>query len=338
MRAPASSNRRRALAGLSLLAPGVFLRPALASPSVQRSSRMLMGTRVDIVLDGGDPDAARAAMQAAFAEMARLERMMSRYHPASTVSALQRSAGQGAVDVAPEMMAVLKKAAQVSALSHGAFDVTVGAYAGWEFSPDRTHIPSDAQLRRERALIGHRDVALDEPQGQARLTRPGMRLDLGGIAKLAILDAGMQVLRAHNQQHAMINGGGDVLVGGQLQGHDWRIGVRDPRAPQRLIGTVSLSDGVVASSGDYERCFVRDGKRYHQVLDPRTGYPSTGVRGAVMVSRGIDAVNGLGAALMVAGAPAGGRLLASLSGVDGLIVDSQSRVSMSGAMAERLRG
>ena len=323
--------RRQCLAGLGgLLVAGLGMRPALASPDVHRASRVLMGTRVDIVAQGDGPDATAAAVQAAFAEMQRLERMMSRHRADSLVSAMHRSAGQGLVMAPPELVSVLQRAAELSRLSEGAFDITVGAYHGWSFDPQDARMPAPEDLRRERRLVDFRDVLVRPATGQAGLGRPGMRIDLGGVAKLPILQAGLHVLEQRGVRHAMVNGGGDVLTRGQLLGQDWRVGIRDPRAPERLIHTVQVSDACVASSGDYERCFVRDGRRYHHVLDPRTGMPSRGVRGVVTVSRQPDPVNGLGAAIMVAGATAGGHLLSPLREVDSLIVDADARVSTTG--------
>jgi thiamine biosynthesis lipoprotein len=320
-----------------LLAVGLFVRPALANPSVQHASRRLLGTQVDIVAQGAMPGAAAPAIDAAFAEMARLERLMSRYCPDSQVSALARAAGQNPVPVAPELLSVLKHAARISAQSQGAFDITIGAFSGWNFDPGQGQMPSRAELAREQRLVNYRDIVLDETQGSAYLRHPGMKLDLGGIAKLPILQAGMRVLRLHGVHDAMINGGGDVLVSGQLQGHDWRVGLRDPRAPERLLGVVALSDGVVASSGDYERCFVRNGQRYHHILDPKTGLPTHGLHGVTLVARNVDDVNGLGAAIMVTGAAAGRRLLTPRPGVDALIAGAAPQPWMSTGMAARLQ-
>ncbi|SOY42857.1 Thiamine biosynthesis lipoprotein ApbE [Cupriavidus taiwanensis] len=332
--------RRRAIvrgaASVPLLAIGMFVRPALADAAVTHASRRLLGTRVDIVVQDNGRGAVQAAIAAAFAEMARLEQLMSRYRPDSQVSALQRAAGRQPVRVAPELMAVLQAAAAVSTRCGGAFDITVGAFAGWRFGADGNRVPDAAELARERPLVDYRHVRLDARRSEAMLARPGMRLDLGGIAKLPILDAGMRVLRHHGLRNAMINGGGDVLAMGQLQGRDWRIGVRDPLAPARLLGVLQVSDAVVASSGDYERCFVAGGRRYHHVLDPATGLPSAGPHGVTLVAPTVAAVNGLGAALMVAGQPAWARLTGGNAGVDGLIVGDGGRW-MSAGMAQRLR-
>lgn len=334
---PSSFARRRCLTAAPLLAVGLFVLPALADASVQHASRRLLGTQVDIVAQGASSGATVLAIDAAFAEMARLEQLMSRYRPDSQVSALARAAGKNPVPVAPELMSVLKLASEVSARSQGAFDITVGAFSGWRFDPGHEHVPSRAELALEQPLVNYRDVILDEARCTAYLRRAGMKLDLGGIAKLPILQAGMLVLRQRGVTDAMLNGGGDVLTSGQLQGRDWRVGLRDPLAPERLLGVVTLGEGVVASSGDYERSFARNGQRYHHILNPRTGLPAHGPHGVTLVARSVDDVNGLGAAVMVAGAAAGWRLLEPLAGVDALIVGPEPRPWMSAGMAARLR-
>lgn len=328
---------RAAAATMPMLATAMFVRPALADATVTRASRRLLGTQVDIVVQDSSYQAARSGIAAAFAEMARLEQLMSRYRPDSQVSALQRAAGRQPVPVAPELMAVLQAAAALSARTGGAFDITVGAFAGWHFGEGNARVPASAELARERTLVDYRQVMLDERRGEAMLLRPGMRLDLGGIAKLPILQAGMQALRRHGLHHAMINGGGDVLASGQLQGRDWRVGVRDPRAPARLLGVLEVSDAVVASSGDYERCFVANGRRYHHVLDPATGMPASGPHGVTLVASPAVAVNGLGAALMVAGKSAAAGLLLDAAGVDALVV-GDGEPWLTAGMRRRLAG
>lgn len=334
---PINQGRRRLLAGLPLLATAVYLKPAMANPEVQQASRSLMGTRVEITVHARHVDESKLAMASAFDEMARLSNMMSRYHATSVVNALHLAAGLRPIQVPPEMMRALKMAEGMAERSRGAFDVTVGAYSEWSFDPARTKIPDADVLAREIPLVNFRDLLLDEGSGTAYLRRRGMRVDLGGIAKLPILEAGMQVLKRQGIANAMINGGGDVLVSGQLDGRDWRIGVRDPRAPEQLLGKLSLSEGFVAASGDYERCFTRNGRRYHHILDPKTGQPTTGPHGVVLVGRDLSAINGLGAAIMVAGPDMGRSFLASPAGVDALIVERNQHVWLSHGMAKRLQ-
>jgi thiamine biosynthesis lipoprotein len=329
--------RRRLLSCLPLLATALFLKPARADPTVHQSSRTLMGTRVDMTVQAQSAAVSEVAMSAAFSEMSRLSDVMSRYHVTSAVSALHLASGLQPVALEPEMMRVLKMAQRMSQRSQGAFDVTVGAFEGWRFDSTQAGVPDAAEIARELPLVNYRDLVLDDAADTAYLRRRGMRVDLGGIAKLPILQAGMQVLKQHGLHNAMLNGGGDVLVSGQLQGRDWRVGVCDPRAPHRLIGTIELSEGFVASSGDYERFFMRNGHRYHHILDPKTGQPTDGPHGVTLVSRQIEDINGLGAAIMVAGPGAGRRLLAPLSGVDALIMQADQQLWLSPGMAQRMK-
>nr|WP_235538231.1 FAD:protein FMN transferase [Pelomonas sp. Root1444] len=322
--APLTSPRRRKLAlgalACVLLPRAVQARDAGLSP-LQRSAAVLMGTQVDIVAVHADAAQRARALDAAWAEMLRLSEMMSRYRSASQVSLLAQAAGGAPLPVAPELMAVLQQAQDLARRSGGRFDATVGAYADWHFEPGQpARLPDAATLARQHVLVGAHGLQLDVPRGTARLARPGMRLDLGGIAKLPILQAGLRTLAQHGVHDALINGGGDVLCSGSLQGRPWRIGLRDPRAPQRLLGVLALRGGVVAASGDYERGFDHAGRRYHHILDPRNGQPSEGLRGLALVSADVEAVNGWGAAMMVAGADRSRRWLREqLPGVEAML-------------------
>lgn len=333
--------RRRVVMALPLLGAAGLGQAAGrgdAAPALQRSARPLMGTRVDIAIAASGPAAAESAraMQAAWAEMERLERMMTRYDASSALSAVNRAAGRHAVKVPPELMALLRDAQAVSAATQGAFDTTVGALRGWEFGA-QAQLPDPARIEAERRLVGYRGLELDEGAGTARLARAGMALDLGGIAKLPILAAGLRVLRSHGVEHALVNGGGDVLLAGNHHGQAWRVGLRDPLAPERLLGVLALQgEAVVASSGDYERFFMARGERQHHILDPATGRPSRGAHGVGLLARQVDSVNGLGAAMMVLGDARAHALVGRHAGVEALMVHRDGTVWRTPGMAAAL--
>lgn len=336
--------RRRVAMALPLLGAGLWSAGSRATvlpagqQAVLRTSRALMGTQVDIAVSGNDKAALLHATELAYAEMQRLESLMSRYVPTSVVSRINLAAGIVAVAVPGEVMAVLRSAQQVSAASRGAFDVTVGALRSWNFGPGEKTMPSAKEIAQQLPLVGARGLVLDPQAGTAFLARQGMALDLGGIAKLPILDAGMQVLRAQGVQNALINGGGDVLTHGLWQGRPWRVGLRDPMAPERLLGVVEMAGpGVVASSGDYERYFFHEGKRQHHVLNPRTGRPASGVHGVSLVASDVAVVNGLGAAIMVQGFHAGRTLAERTPGLPVLMAGQDGTVWQSSAMSAVLR-
>lgn len=329
--------RRRLILALPLIACGLVVPPVEAKTDIHRSSRTLMGTRVDLTLQGTDTAALPAAADAAFAEMTRLADMMSRYRNTSPLSAIGLMAGLQPVPVPSELMQVLLMARRVAQTSDGDFDITVGALRDWNFDANHPSIPSARQIAEQLSLVDQKNgLVIDKRAGTAYLTKRGMGLDLGGIAKLPILQAGLQQLTRHGIANAMINGGGDVLVMGQLNGRAWRVGLRDPRHPDQLLGVVALNRGFVAASGDYERFVIWQGKRLHHILDPKTGYPTHGPHGVTLISDQLEMINGLGAAIMVAGAAVGRAQLASMPGLDALIVDGNNSLWLSPGMASRL--
>jgi thiamine biosynthesis lipoprotein len=332
---PRSLKRRRLAFSLPFFACGLVVAPVQAKSDVHQSSRILMGTRVDLTLQGANPQAMAEAAAAAFDDMGRLADMMSRYRSDSALNAINLAAGLQPVRVAPELMQVLKMAQGAALASKGAFDPTVGTLRDWNFDIANPSIASAQQIAAQLPLVGAHGLILNERLGTAYLNKRGMRLDLGGIAKLPIMQAGMQRLFTHGLSNAMINGGGDVLVNGQLNGRDWRIGLRDPRQPDQLLGVVAVNKGFVASSGDYERFVMHKGKRLHHILDPQTGYPTKGPHGVTLISDKLESINGLGAAIMVAGAETGRARVKSLFGVDAVIVDADSQLWTSHGMAQR---
>lgn len=332
-----NAGRRGVLAAGACLAAWSLSTHASAPPARLRDARPMMGTRVDIAAQGGDAAQLRVAIDAAFARMQSLVGVMSHYAPTSRVAAINLAAGLQPVPAPPELMQVLQFAGEVSRRSGGAFDVTVGSLGQWQFDAQDPRMPAPAYIRSHLHSVDYRQLVLDEKAGTAYLRQRGMRLDLGGIAKLYILQAGLDTLRAQGVRTALVNGGGDVLVMADRDATPWRVGIRDPRAPARLLATLELREGFVASSGDYERFFVRDGRRYHHVLDPRTGLPTQGAHGVTLVGRELQAVNGLGAAAMVLGLQQGRELIRRTDGVDGLIASGTGELWIAPRLAERLQ-
>lgn len=326
----------RAIWALTLIASLAIAACDRPDPFVHRDARVLMGTVVEITVTGDNEQTLRRAVDSAYAEMERLIGIMSHYDDASAVSAVSRAAGRRPVEVPPELMAVLQMAQRVSERSDGAFDITIGGLKGWQFDPAHPRAASPAEIAAQRPNVDYRRLKLDPIAGTAFLERPGMRLDLGAIAKLPIVAAAMDTLERHGIRNAMINGGGDVQVRGRMQGRPWRVGIRDGHRPGELYAALPLERGFVVSSGDYERRFERSGKRYHHILDPRTGYPVTGVNGVTLVAERLEDVNGLSAAVMVLGPDKGRQLIERTPGLEGIIFASDGSAWVSPSLAARL--
>lgn len=325
---------RRNLARALALAPLIPL-PVLASTAALNLRRPLMGTWVEITLaDSEQPGALRTAEQA-FAEMERLAGLMSAFDPNSRLSAINRAAGSHPEPVPPELMAVLQQARAVHARSAGAFDATVGRLTPG-LARTGIAVPDEATVRSTLRHVGMHHLQLDTRRGTAALDDPMTQLDLGGIAKLPILQAGLDLLRAAGVRGALINGGGDVLALARADGRPWRVGIRDAATPGQLLAVLPLREGVVASSGDYERYVMHQGRRYHHVIDPASGRPTRGIHGVTLVGARAADVNGLGTAAMVVGPQRAADLLARCGVAQALFVRESGGVWVSPGLAGRL--
>jgi FAD:protein FMN transferase len=234
--------------------------------------RAMAGDHEIQLFANSDATASRAA-DAAIADVARIEAKYSRYRDDSVTTRINRAAGSMPIAIDIETHALLAYADRCFRLSEGRFDITSGVLRRvWDFRARPPRVPSAEAIAAARSLIGWSRVEWDA--GTIRLPQPGMEIDLGGIGKEYAADRAATICIERGVVHALVNLGGDVrAVGGQPDGSQWRIGIRDPRAPERAIAGLDVVDGAVATSGDYERYFEVDGRRYCHILDPGSGMP-----------------------------------------------------------------
>ena len=286
-----------------------------------RRARPLMGTLVGVAVRGDAPDAAERAIRNVFAEMERLESILSEWRPDSAVSQVNRSAGEAPVRVPRDLIEVLQVAAGVSHASAGAFDSTWAALSGmWRFHDPDFRPPSADAVESVRRLVDYRDVVLDVRARTLFLKRRGMRLGLGGIAKAYIAERAADLAVASGVNHILIDAGGDVVARGRRGERPWSAGVRHPRAASCLLATVDLGDEVLATSGDYEHFVDMDGHRYHHLLDPRTGSPASASQSATVIAANGALAEALSTALFVLGPP-GLEILSTFAQTAALLVD-----------------
>lgn len=243
-------------------------------------SKFLMGTVVETDVQGPDVATCQNALLLAYQEMSRVENLLSYQIPTSEINLINRNAGINPVKVNDETFQILKRAQGYSEKFNGLFDVTIGAISDrWGFSDNNRKeitVPSDSEITALLPLVNYKMLILNDHDTTAFLQKKGMEIDLGGIAKGYAIDRGVAVLKQNGIQQFFLNAGGDIYTSGKKDGiQKWRVGIKDPRHLDSLIATFKLSDYAVATSGDYERFVIIDGKRYHHILDPRSGFPST---------------------------------------------------------------
>jgi FAD:protein FMN transferase len=300
---------------------------------------MLMGTMFQVSVAGVEEQAARAAISAALDAVAEVEARLSPHRDTSEVSRLNAAAGGDPVPISAETVEVLQLARQISERSEGAFDVTFAALSPVWRSLRATPptLPSDEAVAAARALVDYRQLVVDARARTASLQRPSMRLDLGGIGKGHGIDRAGAVLEARGIQNYIVGGGGDLLVRGSKQGTPWRLGIQHPRRRGGLIGTLVFTrDQAVVTSGDYERFVEIDGRRYHHILDPRTGHPVSHTVSVTLTAPNATLADALSTAVFVLGPRAGMALVERTDDVEALIIDAEMNITMSPGMRETL--
>jgi thiamine biosynthesis lipoprotein len=328
---------------LSFLSVAVIA-AATGPARVQSRAYKVMGTEAVFTAYTNDSDKADHAFVAAYAEIRRIEALMTDWQhpgePESDVVRINAAAGGKPVPVSAETLEVIEAALDMSRRSEGAFDITYAAMRGlWKFDEDlEKRVPPADEIARRRKLINFREVIVDDKARTVRLRRPGMRLGLGGIAKGYAVDRCVGVMRAHGLKDFMVQAGGDLFVSGQKGKNNWMVGVRDPRgAPQAIIAKMSIKDHAFSTAGDYERSFVLDGRRYHHIIDPKTGYPATASRGVTIFAPTAFLADALDDAVFIMGPERGMALVDSYPDCAAMIVGADNKVWVSKSLEGRLQ-
>ena len=304
------------------------------------SSRLVMGTTLTLTASTTDQVAAKVAFDEMFAEFVRLEQLMSTWIADSDVSQVNRNAGVRPVRVSGEVREVLKIARQLSEWTGGKFDVTFGALSGlWKFDHDQDNVVPDLhEVRKRLPLIDYRAVQIDDAAGTVFLRHKGMSLHLGGIGKGYAVDRAAAILRRRGVRDFMVHSGGDIYVAGMKDSRPWRLAIQDPRrTANQPFAELDLSDGTFSTSGDYERYFVQNGRRYHHILDPATGEPARGARSVTIVSDLAVIADGLSTGVFIMGPDAGMALIERLPDVEGVIVSDKNEVLISSGLRDKVR-
>jgi thiamine biosynthesis lipoprotein len=279
----------------------------------------IMGTRIVVELWAEDAVSATKAIDAVIDEMERIDREMSTYKTTSEISRVNSDAGKKPMRISAELFGLLKTSLEYSELTDGAFDITY-ASVGFMYDFRARKKPSEQDIAIALPAVNYKHVVLNDKERTVFFSKPGVRIDLGGIAKGYAVDRGIEILQLYGVKQALVTAGGDSRIIGDRSGKPWIVGIRHPDDKNKVIAKIPLTDTAMSTSGDYERYFDDNGVRYHHILDPRTGRSASLVRSATILAPTATRSDGLSKVAFVLGAEAALNLYNRLPDVDAIIV------------------
>ncbi len=324
--------------GLLLLSWSLFLFGGCTNEDKMfKESRMLMDTYCTITVVSPSKVKARESIDAGFAEIRKLEKLLNYFSEDSEITAINKAAGIRPVRVSADTLEVLKKTYAVSEVTGGAFDATIAPVIQlWKFSKDSSGrmVPSANVVKQRLGLVDFRNIIIDDETSKVFLKKEGMEIDLGGIAKGYGADKALDALKSKGIRSALVAIAGDIRgYGKNLSGKGWKVGIQNPR-PEResekpwedIFAVLHLEDRAISTSGDYQRFFMKDGKRYHHILNPATGYSAdSGLISVTVIATEGYLSDSLSTAVFILGEGKGIRLLQSM-GLDGVLVNSDKEI------------
>ncbi len=288
--------------------------------------RDIMGTRVSVELWHEEAASAIECSEQVFAEMRRIEDLMSTYKDDSEISYINNNAATNPVAISDEMMHLVNRSLHFSEISKGAFDITY-ASVGYAYDYRKRQQPSDESISEKLPAIDYHHIMISEDNIQ--FGNDAVRIDLGGIAKGYAVDRAADIIGQCGIAQAMVSAGGDSRIIGDRKGRPWIIGIKHPRNPEGIAIRLPLSETAVSTSGDYERFFIDNGNRVHHIINPATGRSATASWSATVVGPDALTTDALSTTIFILGAIDGIALIETLEGIDAIIIDSEGKVHYS---------
>lgn len=302
--------------------------------ALYKDTRVIMGTYVTItaVKDGLTDKQVMDAVNAGFAEINRVDALMSTYKPESQLSRINAGAGIAPVKADPEVLDTIEDAVRIAKMTDGAFDPTVGPVVRlWKLGGDEARLPEAAEIEEALPLVGYENIVLDRGAGTAFIKKKGMSIDLGGVAKGYAADLAVDAMKKKWVRGGIVAVAGDIkLFGRKPDGNPWSIGIQHPRETGGVLAKVEITDVATSTSGDYERFFIKDNVRYHHIMDPKTGYPARGLMSVTVVAKESWLADSMATGFFVMGPERARRFAEAHPEIETLIVDSGGRVSATG--------
>jgi len=298
---------------------------------MQKYSRSLklMGNNFTITVVTDTEALANINIDLAIAEIKRIERLFTTYNNESQTSLINNNAGIAPVKVDAEVYNLIQRSINISKITQGAFDITYGGIdkSLWNFDKAMTTLPTKEQALKMVHLINYQNIILDAANSTVFLTEKGMRIGFGGIGKGYAAEMAKNILINNNVHSGIINASGDLTAWGlQPNGTPWTIGIANPDQPENVFSYLEISGKAVATSGNYEKFIMIDGKKYSHTIDPKTGLPISGIKSVTIISSNAEFADSMATPIAVMGIKAGLYLINQIPDLYCIIIDDNNKI------------
>ncbi len=301
----------------------------MSATVVFKKGTKLMGNHFEISVVAEDEAWATERINGCIAEIQRIEKLLTTFNDESETSLINRNAGIAPVKVSAETFSLIERAIQISRLTQGAFDLSYGSVDKrlWNFDTEMKALPDKETAKRMVRLINYRNIVLDSENSTVFLREAGMRIGFGGIGKGYAAEKARQVMKAMGVESGIVNASGDLTTWGfQPDGKPWTIGIANPNASHQLFSYLNVTDMAVATSGNYEKFVMINGKRYSHTIDPRTGLPVGGIKSVTIITPNAVVADAMATPVMIMGIKAGLDMINQMKDIEAIVIDDNNKV------------
>ncbi|MDA9554948.1 FAD:protein FMN transferase [Pelobium sp.] len=294
-----------------------------------KKSMKLMGNQFEICVVADEENFAYQKIDEAIAEISRIEQLLSTFKPDSQTNKINENAGIKPVEVDAEVFHLIKRAIRISEISQGAFDITYGSLDKrfWNFDTSMTSLPDPKLAKKAVQLINYQNVILDSERQTVFLKEKGMRIGFGGIGKGYAADCAKRKLQEAGVNSGIVNASGDLVTwGNQINGKPWTVGIANPEHRLQPFSFLDISNMAIATSGNYEKYALINGKKYSHTIDPHTGFPVSGIKSVSIICPQAELADALATPVMVMGVEVGLNLINQLRNIACIIIDDDNRL------------
>uniref|UniRef100_UPI003B52BB7F FAD:protein FMN transferase n=1 Tax=Flagellimonas sp. TaxID=2058762 RepID=UPI003B52BB7F len=291
----------------------------------------LMGTRFEITVVAPNEDIGYINIDEAVSEIKRIEKIISSWDEASETSLINKNAGVKPVKVSSELFGLIERAKKISEITDGAFDISYASMDNiWKFNGTMDRAPSEKAIALSISKIGYQKIILDHDEQTVFLSEPGMRIGFGAIGKGYAADRAKELLVSKQVKGGIINASGDLTTWGtKTTGEKWLVGIANPLSKEKVFSWLPVIESSVATSGNYEKYIVLNGKKYSHIIDPRSGYPTSGIHSVSVFAKYAELCDALATAVFIMGKDSGIHLINQIDGVEVVVVDSDNKIHKS---------